>query len=224
MRIKPIIDLVILFGAFVLAWELRSSLPDGLQGPSVLIVVSLISFVIMKLRKLTFRQIGFETRSPGDGLLREAFLVAGLIFVIQFIGIIVIGSLFGNPEQGTAITTQPTSIIGFIVDIVFITWLITGIGEEFFFRGVLINRLKESLSGLKLIDNHLIFLISGIQAIWFGAAHPSQGLSGMLIAGLIGFGLGIYFLKNQKAGLWPLAIAHALIDTIVLTISFLNNS
>ena len=92
------------------------------------------------------------------------------------------------------------------------------LGEEFIFRGIVINRLSVIFKN----NDYGIYLISGIQAVWFGAAHHSQGFSGILITGLIGFVLGVYLLKTPKSGLWPLIIAHALIDTVVLTFSFIN--
>ena len=52
--------------------------------------------------------------------------------------------------------------------------------------------------------------------------HQSQGVSGIIVTGLIGFALGIYVLKNSKQGLFPLIVAHGLIDTIVLTIYFIK--
>lgn len=131
-----------------------------------------------------------------------------------------IGLLLGRPEAGTAIENQPQTILGFLLDIVFNVWIITAIGEEFIFRGIILNRLRALFN----IDNNKssIYLVSGLQAIWFGLAHQSQGASGILITALIGFVLGVYILRYSKFGLWPLIVAHGLVDTVVLTISFNN--
>ncbi len=137
---------------------------------------------------------------------------------MQILGLLVIGFLFGNPESGAAIDHQPTSLAGFLADIIINVWIVTAIGEEFIFRGIIINRLHALFNDN---NNQSLYLISGIQAIWFGMAHPSQGFLGILITGLIGFVLGVYFLKYSKSGLWPLIIAHGVIDTVVLSVTFI---
>ena len=85
---------------------------------------------------------------------------------------------------------------------------------------MIINRLGE-LFKTKNFSTRL-YVIALIQAIWFGLGHQSQGFSGVLITGLIGFGLGLYILKNRKSGLWPIIVAHGLINTIVLTLNFIG--
>ncbi len=218
MKKAALIDLISLLLVFWTSWHLKVVFPVDLQGPLVVISTSLVGLLILKKRGLTYRDIGFISRTLNGKFVNEVLQVSFLIFAIQFFGILIIGYLLGSPNPGSAVSNQPTTLIGFLMDIFFMTWIVTGLGEEFIFRGIVLKRL-----GIIFNDtDYSIYLISGIQAIWFGVGHQSQGLSGILITGLIGFALGVYLLKNPRLGLWPLIIAHGLIDTVVLTINFIT--
>jgi hypothetical protein len=220
MNKKAIIDVLIILIVFLVSWYFRTLFPIEFQGTFVVFVTSVVALIILKLRHLSFNDIGLIKRNTNKVFAKEVLYVIFLIFAVQFVGILMTTAVFGSPQSGNAVTNQPKTVIGFLLDNIFLVWIITAFGEEFIFRGIILNRLQAVFNSLK--SNYIIYLISGIQAIWFGVGHQSQGISGMITAGLIGFALGIYVLKNPKRGLWPLIIAHGLIDTIVLTIYFIK--
>jgi len=219
-KYKILLDLIFLLLVFSTSWYLKSYLPVLLQGAFVIISVVLISIFILKKRSLSLGQIGLKKVAINNSFFREVITVSILIFSVQALGLLVIGFLIGTPESGTAIDNQPETLIGFLLDIVFNVWLITAIGEEFIFRGIILNRLRALFNNEN--NKSTIYLVSGLQATWFGLAHQSQGISGILITGLIGFALGVYVIKFSKFGLWPLIVAHGVVDTAVLTIFFIN--
>jgi len=221
MNRKPLFDLALLLLVFWFVWYLKEFLPASYRAPAVILLVSLTAFIVLKVRGVRLKELGLISRSLNQAFFREIMTLATLIFAIQFAGIMLIGGLLGNPEAGSAIEQQPQSPIGFLVDIVVVTWFFIGLGEEFIFRGIIINRLQALFKNPKISGN--TYVISALQAIWFGAAHPSQGLSGMIIAGMVGFALGVYYLKRKEQGLWPLVFAHALIDTVVLSIAYFTD-
>jgi hypothetical protein len=67
-----------------------------------------------------------------------------------------------------------------------------------------------------------LVLASLLQAIWFGAGHASQGLTGMLMTGAVGFVLALVFLTRMNRNLWPLVIAHGTIDSAVLAFNWMS--
>ncbi len=219
MNGKATIDLLVMAIVFSGTWFLKTFLPIEFRGSFVVLSTSLMGVIIIRIRKLTYQEMGLIKFSIGSKFFNEVGLVALLIFLVQMIGILLVGALFGSPDPGTAITNQPQTVLGFIIDIVLMTWIVTGLGEEFIFRGIILHRLKEFFKSIGISN---VFLLSGSQAIWFGLGHQSQGLSGVIITGLIGFFLGIYLLKKSKHGIWPLVVAHALVDTVVLSINFFN--
>lgn len=219
-KYKILLDLILLLLVFSTSWYFKSYLPIILQGAFVIVSVVLVSIFILKKRSLSLGQIGLKKVAINSSFFREVITVSILIFSVQALGLLVIGFLIGTPESGTAIDNQPETLIGFLLDIVFNVWLITAIGEEFIFRGIILNRLRALFNNEN--NKFTIYLVSGLQAIWFGLAHQSQGISGILITGLIGFALGLYVIKFSKFGLWPLIVAHGVVDTAVLTIFFIN--
>ena len=94
--------------------------------------------------------------------------------------------------------------------------LAAGLGEEMFFRGYMINRLKDGLG-----DGIVMTIVSVIlPALYFGYGHVYyQGLRGLIVTGLIGLVLGVLFIL-YKRNLWPLVIAHACVDCLVFTALF----
>ncbi|MGA9333068.1 MAG: type II CAAX endopeptidase family protein [Rudaea sp.] len=99
-----------------------------------------------------------------------------------------------------------------------LAWVSAGFGEETFFRGFLIGRLGDALTGLRF-GRALAVVVS---ALFFGVCHIYyQGLRGLFMAGSIGLVLGLLFLLYRR-NLWPLVAAHALVDTLMFTAIFLN--
>ena len=88
-------------------------------------------------------------------------------------------------------------------------WFTAGFVEEFIWRGYLMNRLID-LQGKKTKLAWMIALV--VSAIIFGLGHPYQDLAGIVQTGAVGLLFGVAFLIVRR-NLWPLIIAHALIDT-----------
>lgn len=159
-------------------------------------------FKVVNLRWLVSRT-GLAMMSIGLTML----LVGGLVSV-----------LIGPPSESAAVTQQPQGFWLFLLDVTLVVWLLIGFGEEFVFRGFILNRLLV-LTGE---SNRGTVIACLLQAIWFGSAHASQGLPGMLITAAIGFVLAWLFLNRMSRNLWPLVIAHASIDSVMLTIAWVS--
>lgn len=150
------------------------------------------------------------------------WLVSRTGLAMAYIGLtlLVVGGLasflIGRPSEGAAITQQPKEFWLFLLDATLVAWILIGFGEEFVFRGFILNRLLlltgESRRGM--------VIASLVQAIWFGAGHASQGVTGMLMTGAVGFVLALAFLTRMNRNLWPLVIAHGSIDSAVLILTW----
>jgi membrane protease YdiL (CAAX protease family) len=58
-----------------------------------------------------------------------------------------------------------------------------------------------------------------IQAVVFGLPHLYQGWSGAVVTGVVGLILGWMRLRTG-GNLWALAIAHGLVDTVMLSAGY----
>jgi len=89
-------------------------------------------------------------------------------------------------------------------------WITAAFLEEFMFRGYLMNRLID-LQGKETKIAWVIALVGS--AVIFGLVHSQQGAGGMFKVGAIGLVFGLSYLAVGR-NLWPLILAHGLIDTI----------
>jgi membrane protease YdiL (CAAX protease family) len=90
-------------------------------------------------------------------------------------------------------------------------WGTAAFGEELMFRGYFFTRLARALGGGRLA----LAVAAVAQAAFFGMAHLYLGPKGVLNA--FGIGLvsaGVYVANGRN--LWPLIIAHGLVDTVGL--------
>lgn len=105
----------------------------------------------------------------------------------------------------------------------YLMWMALGIvsggfGEEVFFRGYLMRRIEGILPASSLRPMLMVIL----PALMFGAVHfYYQGLRGLLSIAAIGFAIGTLYLL-YKRNLWPLIVAHALVDSIGFTALYLG--
>jgi uncharacterized protein len=110
-------------------------------------------------------------------------------------------------------TANPASLALWIVAV---AWVAAGFGEEVLYRGFLLDRLQR-LPGIA----GRLWLAVGIQALAFGLPHAYQGASGMILTTVVGLFFG--WLRTKTAwNLWPLIIAHALVDTLMLSAAYLE--
>ena len=96
-------------------------------------------------------------------------------------------------------------------------WTLIAFGEEFFFRGYLMNRMAHLFNALRFPWLTAAILSSLI----FGLAHSYQGNSGMITTGIVGLILAFSFYKNQQ-NLAISMLCHGLYDTYGLLMIYFN--
>ena len=89
-------------------------------------------------------------------------------------------------------------------------WFTAGFLEELLWRGYLMNRLVD-LQGNKTKLAWVISLVGS--ALIFGLGHMYQGLGGVIKITAVGLLFGAAFLTVRR-NLWPVIIAHALLETV----------
>ena len=95
-------------------------------------------------------------------------------------------------------------------------WFTAGFLEELLWRSYLMNRLVD----LQGKETKLAWAISLVgSAIIFGLGHTYQGLGGVIKITVFGLLFGAAFLTTRR-NLWPVIIAHALLDTIGFVLDY----
>jgi len=217
VRKHAFVDIVILAFVFWSVWSLRFAEVQNVGLWSILAAVG-AGFMLMAIRREAWRDIGLRAGGNVRFVLTRAveFSVLSLVTGLTVIGIAT--ALGYPPSQSAVLAQQPETLSGFLLDIVFGVWVGAAIGEELFFRGILLSKFTTLFGG----GRSALALAVLAQAIWFGAGHVSQGVSGMIMTGAIGAVVGTYFVTRGRRALIPLMIGHGFIDTVSQTIYFVR--
>ena len=183
------------------------------RGESALIVGFILTTVFLWLRGEGWRGLGLSwpvnTRQlPGQVGLAMVGVYAAAIMVP-----LVVVPLFGI-EPPTLERHDPVvgNLPDYLIRLTVISWGTAAFLEEMVSRAFLINRFSRAFGSTR---NAVIGAVL-LQAFFFGLAHPSQGLAGMMQTGAIGVVLGYLYIRYQR-NLWPLILAHGLINSISFT-------
>jgi membrane protease YdiL (CAAX protease family) len=217
MRRRAFVDIVILAFVFWSIWSLRFAGVQNIGLWSILAAVG-AGAILMAMRKESWRDIGFCAGGNARFVFSRAAEFSVLTLVTGF-AVIGIATAFGYPpSQSAVLAQQPETYPGFLLDIVFGVWIGAAIGEELLFRGILLSKFATLFGG----GRSALVLAILAQAIWFGAGHVSQGVSGMIMTGAIGAVVGTYFVTRGRRALIPLMIGHGFVDTVSQTIYFVG--
>ena len=173
---------------------------------------------LIAVRKESWRDYGLRAGGNARFVISKAGQVIILISMTAFAVIAVATALGYPPTESVVLTQQPVTLAPFLLDLVFGVWIGAAIGEELILRGFLLSKFTTLFGG----GRRALVLAVLAQAVWFGAGHVSQGVSGMIMAGAIGAVLGAFFLTRARRSLIPLIIAHGLINTCLLTINYFS--
>jgi membrane protease YdiL (CAAX protease family) len=170
----------------------------------------------IRLRGEALEDFGLSFKRPTWNQIFRTFLWSLLVFVLALagfvIGSIVMANITGIPENTTVqVYAFLRDNIGMLLATLAGVYVVSSFGEEVIYRAFLINRISE----LGLSGKWGKFIAIAIAAVIFGLAHYSWGAMGIVQTSLMGLALGICYVYFKK-GLWPLILAHAYMDTILI--------
>ena len=141
------------------------------------------------------------------GAIAIAAIFAGGTFILGQLGM-------DMPDVDLIMDMVAESPLSLLLWIVLVACFAAGLGEELIYRGFLLDRLMR-LKGLR----GSVWPAAVIQAVLFSLPHAYQGVGGIILTGIV----GLFFAWMRiaaKWSLWPLVIAHALYDTVALSIGY----
>lgn len=163
-----------------------------------------------------FKSLGFKrSKFTVKNLLILAPIV-GLISFLFFGGLIMpfVEYLTGKPLDYSAFEKFEGNLPAILGLLVYV-WLSAAFGEEIVFRGYLMRQFTKLFgsSKLSLVLNILTF------GVLFGLSHFYQGITGMLLTGIIGMCFAILF-HVRKYDLWFNIVLHGFYDTVGLVFMY----
>lgn len=180
-----------------------------MAGPVAISLSGIAAVVCLRSGGESWAALGLTRQRP----LRMGLVALGcaiLGYVVAAIGTVVATRVLGWAPMQSGQIGAVAGNLPMLLGMLAIAWSTAAFGEELLFRGFLLGRLRALLGGGLGVGIVAAF----VQALLFGLAHAYQGPTGILATGLIGLVFGLLYLRLRT--LWPLVIAHGLIDTVGL--------
>jgi membrane protease YdiL (CAAX protease family) len=177
----------------------------------------LLACISLRLRRVTWRQIGFTRyHTWATTLLLGIAYGVGLELFDLFGKQPLLTRLLGKPPDLSSFTAVRGNLKFALVAIALI-WILAAFGEELVYRGYLMNRVADLGRGTRTAWIVSLFLISAL----FGFSHYQQGLTGIIEEGSDGLILGLMYLAYRRNLAIPI-VAHGVCDTIDIALLFLG--
>jgi len=197
----------------LLMWWGNKSQSAFLSLSSILMALCLIR-VVLWLRQSSWHEFGLK--KPKSWSKTILLAIGGLItvHVVVFFTIPLVIELTGQPVDRSQFDVLrgnvPALILGLIV-----VWTLAAFGEELIFRGYLMNTLARVLGN----KNGGWIFACFINSILFGLGHTYQGISGVILIGIIGLLYALFYLGSGR-NLWVPILIHGLYDTSAFLVIF----
>jgi membrane protease YdiL (CAAX protease family) len=173
--------------------------------------------LVLWLRRIGMRGVGLARAARWS---RPVFVGVGAGIGYQYLSLYGIEPLIARFTGGLPDVSMFRPLIGnthFLLLSLAVAWVLAAFGEEFVYRGYLMNRIATSAGGgraawvLTLIGTSLVF----------GLGHLYQGIAGVVTTGFSGLVFGILYLTNHR-NLWVPILAHGTMDTVGFLLIFLS--
>ncbi len=205
--------------AMIMAAQLLSSGSPGAQQlavPVAILIMIALVWLGLRLRGQTWEHFGLTFRwgtrkSVVRTVLQSLVVLAGTL-ALFVAGAVVMQSIITQPEE--ADMSGYNSLQGNLPALVIVllgSYITASFGEEFIYRGFLMNRIAELGSGSRAAWAWAVVLSS----LAFGAAHYTWGFAGMVQTAFMGLALGASYLVVGR-NLWVTILAHGYMDTMLM--------
>ncbi len=196
----------------LLAGGLQGLIPFG--GTPVLVALGALS---LWLRGEGARGVGLR-RDPPPGWRRVVLLGVSVGFGYQLLSLYTIepltARLIGKLPDVSMFAVLKGNVRLLLV-YAGVSWTLAGFGEEFVYRGYLLNRVAQILGG----GRRAWLAALGATTVLFGLGHVYQGASGVIDTALAGLVFGVVYIFGGR-NLWMPIIAHGVADTTALVLLY----
>lgn len=179
------------------------------------IITLVATYFVLKSRGVNWCDLGL--RKPKN--IPMTLLVGlGIFLVVAILAPLVNMAMeaLGETQDLTAFDFLQGDFFMYIYLITIISWFSAAFGEEFIFRGLIMGNIAKSLG-----DTQKAWIIAAVvQAAIFGAFHLYQGLNGFVSTGFVALIFGFFYFKLRS--LWPVIIAHGVLDVFGISMLYYN--
>ena len=184
------------------------------SGPLAIVLAVALATVLLARRGESWRSLGLARPAhPGRAALWAIGTFLVLILFLPAVLETIANALALRPQDLGRLGDIQHDTARFLVLLIPIGWGTAAFGEELVFRGFLNTRLATAFGS----GQAAVALAVVGQALLFGLGHTYLGPRGVMNAAAIGLVAGGVYWANGR-NLWPLIIAHGLVDSVSLTL------
>ena len=190
------------------------SIATALAIASIGVPLAIVMF-FMRLLHRSWADYGLRRTPAWRAVLLGVIVAVAIVALIKFGLIPIFKTIAPRPPDIAYLLPIRGNTPG-LVFVLLMVWTTAAFGEEMLFRGFVLNEMA-GLIGNSEAARWLAAMATGVL---FGVGHLHQGLAGVLLASASGCLFGAAYLL-LKRNLWPVIIAHGLIDTVSMTSIYL---
>lgn len=177
-----------------------------------------LSWISLRFRKLNWTSVGVIRPVNYVKLITTVITSTILILLLSYFLRQLITEITNENPNLDAFKDVRGNPEGLLVGLL-ITWIFGAFGEELLFRGFVINSLYKILPEEHLNNTVKWIIALIITSIMAGIGHLYQGITGMILTGIIGFLFGLVYLFSNR-NLWASILTHGLYDTVAFIMLF----
>lgn len=177
----------------------------------------LLAIASMAIRRVSWRSIGFRVWRNWPATIAAGIAIgAGMEALELYVTQPLLVQYTHEPPDLSDFNTLHGNLKMFAIYVA-LAWVLAAFGEEFFYRGYLLNRFRDFFAGRGVAT----LLAVGLSSAIFGAAHAYQGITGVIDEGLMGLILAIAYVATDRNLIVPI-LAHGVQDTIDMVLLYLG--
>jgi membrane protease YdiL (CAAX protease family) len=178
----------------------------------------LLSWLALRWQKLSWSDVGLKKPFSFVSTILLATVAVVILIPLSHLLRNVVTSITHEPPNLEAFKSIQGNTTALLTGLV-VVWLFGAFAEEMFFRGFLMNSFYRLFPEKNFNDQLKWMLSLLITSILVAFGHSYQGITGMIITGVLGFCFGLIYLTNKR-NLWPSILTHGLYDTVAFVFLF----
>lgn len=221
---RTIFEIIVVLGTMLLVKDIIDRFNVIGAGSIAMWSGIFVATFFMKKQNITWKDRGLGLPvNAKDGFKSIGIALLVVVLVIAFMAGVapIISNALGVtiPESSTdKFEFMLGNPLYFAAYLLIVIWVGAAVGEELLMRGFLLNNLI-SLFGQSKVG---VIVAVVLHAAIFGMLHISQGVPGIISTGVVAVIFAVVYLFNGRK-LFPLIIAHGVINSISLTAYFLSD-
>lgn len=204
-------NLLLPAAALAIAYAVLGALDFEFSGPVAVLVALAVIFWRIGLNGETIPRLGLSAPKPWWRLPVGVIATMAAVMVTVPLAVPALVAAWGFPPVDLSRLGALEGDAARLAVMLAIGWTTAAFGEEIVFRGYLLPEIEKALGG----SGFALVAAVVVQAALFGLSHLAQGPAGVLQTAMVGLVFGVAYVACGR-NLWPLILAHGLIDTLSL--------